>query len=817
MANKVVINTELDSSGVERGADEIQKDIDAIIAKQEKLQAKMDKFLATGGSKESKTYKNMSYDAEQLLGDLYELEEEMESIGNTSYVGLKDSLKNVVDSLRNFDLKATMASVAVKALKGTANIAKSAVTGLAKGLQKVVSTLARGFISGLKKAGSALLSFGKSAKGSSFSMKDMLKNLMKYGLGVRSLFALVNKLRGALMDGLQNLAQFNDGMNPVNASMSRLKSGLTQLKNSLASAFAPILTTIEPILTRLIDILNKAITAVGMFFGALAGQKTFTKAVAVQENYAESLDKTAKKAKKAKTYLSGLDEVRTFTAKDDEDDSSSKNGGVSPNQMFEQVPIDSKILDFANKVKEMLKKIKDMIKAEKFEELGFMLAEALANALDKIPWQKIQEKCMYVARALAEFLNGVFANKHLWSSIGHTIAEALNTIILTALEFITTFKWREAGDSIGVGLNQMISDIRWAELGKLFSEFIKGILEFVVQFVETMEWYKLGQKIGEMLANIDWGGCISLMFEAIGAALGGLFAFLYGLIEPAWTNLKKWWHDTAYEDGKFTIKGLLDGILDALKNIWSWIKEHIFTPIITGFEKAFGIASPSKVMYEEGGYIMQGLLNSITDMIEKVIAPFITLKDKIVQKIQDIKTNMQQPLQDIKNNFIKTFEEMKKGIEDVVNGIIGVIEGMINKVVEGLNKLGDAPRSALSGVASLAESFGADGVASKISSINIPKIPKVNIPRLATGTVVPRQAGEFLAMLGDNNRESEVVSPLSTIKQALAEVMAQGGYGSKTIKLTGVIDRRVLFEEMVEEARMQSTITGSNPFEFLGV
>jgi hypothetical protein len=43
---------------------------------------------------------------------------------------------------------------------------------------------------------------------------------------------------------------------------------------------------------------------------------------------------------------------------------------------------------------------------------------------------------------------------------------------------------------------------------------------------------------------------------------------------------------------------------------------------------------------------------------------------------------------------------------------------------------------------------------------------------LAEGTVVPKQAGMFAAILGDNTREHEVVSPLSTIKQALREELA---------------------------------------------
>ena len=50
-----------------------------------------------------------------------------------------------------------------------------------------------------------------------------------------------------------------------------------------------------------------------------------------------------------------------------------------------------------------------------------------------------------------------------------------------------------------------------------------------------------------------------------------------------------------------------------------------------------------------------------------------------------------------------------------------------------------------------------------------------SMPRLATGTVVPPRAGEFAAILGDNNRETEVVSPLSTMKQALKEALLEAG------------------------------------------
>lgn len=49
------------------------------------------------------------------------------------------------------------------------------------------------------------------------------------------------------------------------------------------------------------------------------------------------------------------------------------------------------------------------------------------------------------------------------------------------------------------------------------------------------------------------------------------------------------------------------------------------------------------------------------------------------------------------------------------------------------------------------------------------------IPGLATGTVVPAHYGEFLATLGDNKREPEIVSPYSTMKQAMLDALQESG------------------------------------------
>lgn len=58
-----------------------------------------------------------------------------------------------------------------------------------------------------------------------------------------------------------------------------------------------------------------------------------------------------------------------------------------------------------------------------------------------------------------------------------------------------------------------------------------------------------------------------------------------------------------------------------------------------------------------------------------------------------------------------------------------------------------------------------------------------SVPGLATGSVVPPNR-EFMALLGDNKRETEVVSPLSTMKQAMLEALREsGGGGNQSIKV----------------------------------
>ena len=106
------------------------------------------------------------------------------------------------------------------------------------------------------------------------------------------------------------------------------------------------------------------------------------------------------------------------------------------------------------------------------------------------------------------------------------------------------------------------------------------------------------------------------------------------------------------------------------------------------------------------------------------------------------------------------------GFKGLVNGIIGFFEGLgnagigaVNKIIGGLNGLSFDVPDWVPGIGG--EKFG----------FQIPTIPSISLPRLASGAVIPPN-NQFAAILGDQTSGVNVEAPLETIKQAVAEVMA---------------------------------------------
>ena len=232
-----------------------------------------------------------------------------------------------------------------------------------------------------KKLSKSLKSTGKSANSASFGIGKMLGTSVLFSF----VFQAINAVMSGITDGMSNLSRYSSS---TNNSISMLWSSLERLKNSLATAFSPILETIAPILSRFIDMLSTAASYVSMFFAFLQGKDSYTRAVAVQKDYADSLKDTAsgakdateetnKAAKAAEKYLSPLDDINKFTEKDKSGSGVGSGGsegvgggGEGSGPLFEKVPIDNGFSNLMDTVLDKLRSIKEILASGFWDGLG---------------------------------------------------------------------------------------------------------------------------------------------------------------------------------------------------------------------------------------------------------------------------------------------------------------------------------------------------------------------------------------------------------------------------------------------------------------
>lgn len=285
--------------------------------------------------------------------------------------------------------------------------------------------------------------------------------------------------------------------------------------------------------------------------------------------------------------------------------------------------------------------------------------------------------------AIAESVGSWFSNVD-WNTLAMTVSTGWNGIVAALHSFITETDWPGMAATLAQSINTLASNINWAEMGATLSSGIKSAFAFLTTAIREINWYGLGQDVKTFLVNIDWGGICSAMFEAIGSALGGLAMFIWGVIEDAWNSVVGWWHDVAFEDGQFTIQGLLDGIWRAICDIGTWIKTNIFDPFINGFKSVFGIHSPSTVMAEQGNFIIEGLLKGITNAWSAITGFFSTalstLKNTLSSAWDSIRTTASTKWNDLKSTVSTAFTNLKTNLTTTGNNIKSAISSAWDSV-----------------------------------------------------------------------------------------------------------------------------------------
>ena len=507
---------------------------------------------------------------------------------------------------------------------GVFSRAFSAVGGVAlKAFQatlKGVSAAAKSAVNACKKLGSTIGSkLSSKVKQTTSGMGQLFSSLKRIAMyrAIRFLFA---QLTAAMKEGIQNLYMYSSLMGGTfKGSMDSLATSFQYLKNSMGAMVAPLINMIAPAVDALIDKFAALLNIVNQFFARLSGATTFTKAKKAAASYGDSISGAGKSAKKAakdiKDATVGIDELNIISQKDS---SGSGSGSKNYGDMFETVPIDSSISEFTDKLKAALD-------AGDWKTLGTLLGEKFKEIVDSIDWSGIGHKIGYG-------LNGAIQTAYWFlktadfKNLGNHIAELLNGA-MEEIDF--TYLGRLLVRGVTVALDFMIGllgGLNWSLVGKSIGDFLKGAFNEAQEWIASYNWNKMGKDLWKNLKacikGIDFAGVAQSFFKLLGSALAAAVSFIAGFVQGIWEDITGYFQEYLTNDdgtkkcGLDWVAGLLEGIWDGIKNIGKWIKENVFDPFIDGFKECFGIHSPSTVMKEMGGYVVEGFLQGLNKFSE---------------------------------------------------------------------------------------------------------------------------------------------------------------------------------------------------------
>lgn len=690
------INTKIDTSGVDQGVKHISKDfakatagIKKTTAEMEILQKKMAKLKGKQGVKVDVALEGLS-EAEAKLEELTGKKREMEVAAeanysglpfrsqeekeatvqeslfkNKEYVKLLDAIDKAEDAVVSYrkELKAARA-VENEPVESTAEYRKLAaqLDTLRVRQEKYISTARKAAAAAnpsaftrMKKSINDLTNSMAGLNKKSVPVLGQMMRMKTVFIGVAMAQAAMGGLR-AIKEGMQNVALYSK---ETNGTISALLSGLTQLKNGAAAAAAPLLNALGPALNYIIGKLNSAVTAIGSFFAALTGKKTVLKAVAVQEDYAASLNETTAAAEETKNVLASFDEIEVLDTASATPAAPSVSQGGNVGDMFEEVEIDDDTLSLVDKLKKMLEEMNIDYLKDSWEQL-------------KDSWKEFTESNAFqlIKKVLEEIV------KLLGENIFHILGDILK-LVSDCLDYWTALSEGDWAGAINAAKNA-------------FLDILDIIVRVPLTIIDAVFGTNFTQKWDEFIQK-------ALEFD-LAAWLVEMFDKMKRYYPEKIEELKKAWGDLKTE-----VLKKFEEMKAGFTNFWDEIKKYY----------------PEKI--EEMKKAWAGLKEDFSEKISSMKTSISTTMDEIKSTIEEKWGNIKKWFADnvapkFKKEFwVNKFDGIKQGAKSVFNGIIGIVERAVNGIIRKLNTLHWSIPDWVPGVGG--KSFGFD-----IEEIKIPRL-----------------------------------------------------------------------------------------------
>ena len=361
-----------------------------------------------------------------------------------------------------------------------------------------------------------------------------------------------------------------------------------------------------------------------------------------------------------------------------------------------------------------------------------------------------------VADALELIAKGLIALK--LAVIGFSAIKGISEMLLVfkALKFFST-----GGSAAGAGMASAAGG------ASVLAAALHGLVYVLAAVAAAVVGWEIGKWINEKLLGVDTPSFHEMM-EGIKSSF----------TDGSWKQALKLWGDDIYD--AFVTLGerqdeAIQGMKEKIAEFGEYIKEDWNNAYIGQMIESFkdgswkealnlwgedikaGIKSVGEFIKEDwnNSYIGQ-MINSFTDSSWKealnlwkkdVLDAFDTLGERMTEKWDDA-------CESLKSTAKKAFDWISQ---------------KWNSISSGISSLGSKVSGAFKNF-----SISSAGVQIPVSPV-VAALSNVEIPAYATGQVIPRTMKQHLALLGDNTQETEVVSPLSTMKQALVEALVEAG------------------------------------------
>lgn len=622
-------------------------------------------------------------------------------------------------------------------------------------------------------------------------------------------FTIITKALRSLKTALGNIISQN----------SALQSSLNQIRGNLLTAFAPIWQTILPWLQTFMNVLAKVTAYVAAFISMLMGKsvkasQSAAKALQQQAAAAKSVGGASKKAadETEKSTLA-FDTLNTIaTPKEDTSGGGGGGGATTPTFETTDVKITDELMERLKSILVLVGTIGGALLAWKITGFVQDLLKGGENAeLLKAKLKGIAGWAMIIGGAILLIKNysDAWVNGLDWGNFLGIIAGLallVSGLVLVLGASVAPFAL------IGAGLAALVLGIKdFIENGASFQNILLIIIGLAAIFAAV--W---------LLASAP----IALIVVAI-AALIAIFVILWNKCEgfrEFWIGLWEKIKTTAEDVWNNHLKPVIDYIWQGIQDLW----ENHIKPIWEEHLKP-AIEAMGQKMTELWETFIQPVLESIGEKVEwlwnNILKPFIDWAvDVFVESFKNAWDNIKEAIQiaadfiggiidSIKQIFTgiidfitgvftgdweKAWEGLKLVFKGIINGIITIFESMINFVINGINKFIGGLDAVVSKVG---EIFGADW--------SVPTIPTISLPRLAQGDVLPPNQ-PFLAMVGDQKHGTNIEAPLSTIEEAVENVLNKRGYTDNqtiNINFTGNLSQlaRVLNPVIEKEKNRGST------------